>query len=110
MGKGDLSEGEVHFFSGNTLTLAPSRAPVAIISSQTLHQLHLMQLSTDLCDALHLCVCLCVPLGKGVEGSHVLMGSSCVKTNERHLSPPPPPSFSNIFFSLLRQALTQMAL
>lgn len=58
---GDQSEGEViffHFFLGNTLTLSLPSAPVAITSSQTLHQPALMQFSTDLCDALRLYVCV----------------------------------------------------
>lgn len=93
--EGNQSKGKFHFFSGNSLTLCLSRAPVVIVCSQTLHQPALMQFSTGLCDVLclYMCAYACMPLGKGVEGSHVLMGSSCVKTNG-HPSPLPPPSYS----------------
>lgn len=73
---------------GNTLTLSVSWAR-SMLDSPTLRQALLRNSSWSygaLCSCTSTCVC--TPPGKGVDRSHVLIGSSCVKTNGPRPSSP----------------------
>lgn len=63
-------------FLGNTLTLSLPRVLAVMNSSQKLRQQALTQVSEG---SVTRCTYVCVSPEKGVEGTRVLIGSSCVK-------------------------------